>query len=268
MSSLSRAHSSSSFLNLALLLVLLLVLAAPSSPASAAAAAALPPPQSRETIVLHTTHGTLELKLWPSVAPRTTAHMLKIFELGLMNTNHFFCVDSGFVAQLADVSNGGRFPLDARQRAAAQVTVPLEAGKGPKWPKHDRAGLISMARQADRDSGKSSFSLMLGPAPHLDGEYTLFGEVTNAKEFENFKRSVEALPTRTEGIFVMPTERVEVMSTYVFAGGSSPSSSSLASSSSSSSSSSLSAAEECLRDLKLMEARWKAERARRAASLP
>ena len=242
---LSRRASPARFLNLVLLVSLVISSAAASTGSSS-------PRQSRETLVLQTTHGTISFKLWPSVAPKTTAHILKLFSLGLYNTNHFFRVDKGFVAQLADAGSGGRFPLDARQQAAASVTVPLEAGIGGKWPRHDRAGLVSMARQSEKNSGKSSFSVMLGPAPHLDGEYTLFGEVADVAAFEAFRRKIEALPTRRDGIFVMPLERVEVLSSYVF----SPSDPSDSSS------------EECLRDLKLMEAKWKAERARRVASLP
>ena len=189
-----------------------------------AAATSPPPTPSRETVVIHTTHGTLELRLWPSVAPKTVTHILRLFDLGAYNTDHFFRVDKGFVAQLADVKSEGslRFALDARQLAEASKTVPLEAGTGGpnnNWPRHDRAGLVSMARQSDRDSGRSSFSVMLGPAPHLDGEYTLFGEVVNRKGFEDFKKRIEALPTTREGIFVMPKERVEVLSSYVLRGG-------------------------------------------------
>ena len=267
-----------------LALVLLASLAVSSTSSSSSSSSSSPPRQSRETLVLQTAHGTLELKLWPAVAPRTAAHVLRLFELGLYTTDHFFRVDAGFVAQLADAGSGGRFPLDARQRAAAALRVPLEAGKGGDWPRHDRAGLLSMARHADPGSGGSSFSVMLGPAPHLDGEYTLFGEVADLRAFEAFRERVEALPTRRDGIFVMPVQRVEVLSSYAFSPplppsspgssaaasslSSSTSSSSSSSSSTTSSSSSLSAVEECLRDLKLMEARWRAEKARRVASLP
>lgn len=268
MSALSREKRASPPTATLFLSLFLLASSFAASFASATSTSSSSPRQSRETLVLQTTHGRLEIKLWPSVAPRTAAHISKLFSLGLYTTNHFFRVDRNFVAQLADASNGGRFALDARQRAAAEVSVPLEAGKGGGWPRHDRAGLVSMARQADPDSGRSSFSVMLGPAPHLDGEYTIFGEIINKKEFEAFKREVEALPTKREGIFVMPLERVEVLNSYVFSPPVSSSSSSSISSSSSSAATAEREREECLRDLKLMEARWKAERARREASLP
>ena len=32
-----------------------------------------------------------------------------------------------------------------------------------------------MGRHSDPDSGGSSFSILLGPAPHLDQQYTIFG---------------------------------------------------------------------------------------------
>ena len=41
--------------------------------------------------------------------------------------------------------------------------------------KHDKRGILSMARHDDPNSGKSSFSILLGPAPHLDMQYTVFG---------------------------------------------------------------------------------------------
>jgi cyclophilin family peptidyl-prolyl cis-trans isomerase len=37
------------------------------------------------------------------------------------------------------------------------------------------AGVLSMGRWDDPNSGKSSFSFLLGNAPHLDMQYTIFG---------------------------------------------------------------------------------------------
>jgi peptidyl-prolyl cis-trans isomerase B (cyclophilin B) len=38
-------------------------------------------------------------------------------------------------------------------------------------------GIVSMARGDDPDSATTSFFLMLGDAPHLDGQYTAFGRI-------------------------------------------------------------------------------------------
>jgi peptidyl-prolyl cis-trans isomerase B (cyclophilin B) len=47
--------------------------------------------------------------------------------------------------------------------------------------KHIR-GIVSMARSDDPDSASTSFFLMLGAAPHLDGQYTMFGRVIEGLE--------------------------------------------------------------------------------------
>ena len=41
--------------------------------------------------------------------------------------------------------------------------------------KHTKRGILSMARSDDPNSGGSSFSILLGPAPHLDMNYAIFG---------------------------------------------------------------------------------------------
>jgi peptidylprolyl isomerase/peptidyl-prolyl cis-trans isomerase B (cyclophilin B) len=39
-----------------------------------------------------------------------------------------------------------------------------------------------MARTSDPDSAGSQFYICYGPQPHLDGQYTVFGEVTEGME--------------------------------------------------------------------------------------
>ena len=57
-------------------------------------------------------------------------------------------------------------------QAEGKKTVPLEVQKDII---HDKRGILSMGRHSDPNSGGSSFSILLGPAPHLDQEYTIFG---------------------------------------------------------------------------------------------
>lgn len=53
-----------------------------------------------------------------------------------------------------------------------EKTVPLEV---QHHVKHNKRGILSMGRLDDPNSGGSSFSILLGPAPHLDMLYTIFG---------------------------------------------------------------------------------------------
>ncbi|XP_027097142.1 peptidyl-prolyl cis-trans isomerase CYP23 [Coffea arabica] len=76
-----------------------------------------------------------------------------------------------------------------------------------------RRGILSMGRYSDPDSAQSSFSVLLGDAPHLDGQYAIFGKLTKGDET---LRKLEQLPTKKEGIFVMPTERITILSSYYY----------------------------------------------------
>jgi len=164
---------------------------------------------SRERVVLQTDHGDIHLAFYPTIAPRTVELILALFELGCYNTNHFFRVDKGFVAQVADIQNGRQAPMDALQQSWASKTVPLEVHENVK---HDKVGILSLARHDDPHSGGSSFSILLGKAPHLDMQYTVFGEVTKGMATIESLQQVE---TVTEGIFVMPKERIHIHSTYL-----------------------------------------------------
>lgn len=56
-------------------------------------------------------------------------------------------------------------------QAEADKTVPLEVRSDVKHV----TGVVSMGRYDDKNSGTSSFSMLLGNAPHLDMQYTIFG---------------------------------------------------------------------------------------------
>ncbi|GMH15319.1 hypothetical protein Nepgr_017160 [Nepenthes gracilis] len=159
-------------------------------------------------VVFQTNYGDIEFGFFQNIAPKTVAHIFKLVRLGCYNTNHFFRVDKGFVAQVADVVGGRTAPMNDEQREEAEKTVVGEFSN----VKHVR-GILSMGRYADPNSGSSSFSMLLGDAPHLDGQYAVFGKVTKGDET---LRRLEELPTRREGMFVMPVERVTILSTYFY----------------------------------------------------
>ena len=165
-----------------------------------------------ERVVLQTSMGNIELAFFSDVAPITARHILENFKRGNYDTNHFFRVDRGFVAQVAAVDGGRAAPMDPYQLEVARKTVP---GEFQMDVKHTR-GILSMGRYDDPDSGTSSFSILLGDAPHLDGQYTVFGKIISGDET---LRAMETAPTRREGIFVMPKERIEICSTYATTSG-------------------------------------------------
>lgn len=165
------------------------------------------PRLSDERVVMTTDFGDIELAFYPEIAPITVAHILKLFQLGGYNTNHIFRVHEGFVLQVADVSFGRIVPLSAPLEEEEAKNVPLEISPDVRHV----PGILSMARQDDPNSGKSSFSMLLGEAAHLDGQYTIFGEVTQGFDA---MRAIEGLNYTETGIFRIPTQRVGIHSTY------------------------------------------------------
>ncbi|OEL32011.1 Peptidyl-prolyl cis-trans isomerase CYP23 [Dichanthelium oligosanthes] len=159
-------------------------------------------------LYLQTNYGDIEFGFFPHVAPKTVEHIFKLVRLGLYNTNHIFRVDKGFVAQVAAVVGGRTAPMNEEQERVAGKTIVGEFSS----VKHVR-GILSMGRHSDPDSGGSSFSFLLGDAPHLDGQYAVFGRVTKG---DDTLTKLERLPTRREGIFVMPIERIDILSTYYY----------------------------------------------------
>ena len=193
----------------------------------------------RERAVMTTEYGEIVLGFYPTVAPKTVAHIIKLFRMGGYNTNHVFRVDKGFVAQVQGVDGGRRATMSKALRHEAKKNVPDEFSGTPssKFPdvKHVR-GMLSMGKFDEPGSGTSSFSMLLGNAPFLDGKYTIFGRVVSGDqaraahvhtkllrgggppvtassggEWQVLSR-LEALETKREGIFVMP--KVHAHDTY------------------------------------------------------
>jgi cyclophilin family peptidyl-prolyl cis-trans isomerase len=132
-----------------------------------------PPPTTAadERIVLHTVAGDVVIALYPEVAPKTVEQMLTLARLGVLDTTHIGRVEPGFVLQILPAEDR-LAPLTDPQRAALRPVV----GEFQTRVRH-RKGSVSMARADDPNSAVSSFSILLGDAPHLDGKYALFGHV-------------------------------------------------------------------------------------------
>jgi cyclophilin family peptidyl-prolyl cis-trans isomerase len=129
------------------------------------------PKLADEHILMRTNRGDLVLSLYAEVAPKHVAQILKLVRLGVYDSTYIHRVEPNFVAQLTNAQNR-KEPLSAEQLAAI-TKIPAEFST----VRH-RPGVLSMAREdGDVNSAESSFSFMLAPAPHLDGKYTVFGQV-------------------------------------------------------------------------------------------
>ena len=130
----------------------------------------------RKTVTLKTTLGNIKIQLEPDWAPNHVRNFLKLTSTGWYNGTGFHRIVKGFVVQggMSNARAGGiAHPADRWVR-------PLK-GEFRSDIKHVR-GTVSMARTDDPDSATTSFFLVLGPSPHLDGVYSAFGRVVEGVE--------------------------------------------------------------------------------------
>lgn len=134
------------------------------------------PDEMRKTVTLRTTLGNIKIRMEPDWAPNTVRNFLMLTGTGWYNGTIFHRIVKDFVVQggTADKrSSGPSHPAD-------RWVHPLK-GEFRGDVKHVR-GIVSMARGDDPDSATTSFFLMLGPAPHLDGQYAAFGRIVEGME--------------------------------------------------------------------------------------
>ncbi len=114
--------------------------------------------------------GIIMMELYPDVAPETVKAFKKLVTQGFYDGLTFHRVIPGFMAQGGDPDGTGM----------GGPGYNLKAEFNDK--KHVR-GTLAMARSADPDSAGSQFYICYGPQPHLDGQYTIFGQVTEGMGF-------------------------------------------------------------------------------------
>ncbi len=151
---------------------------------------------STRRAVLETSLGAITLEFLPDIAPAHVRQFLRLAVSGVYDGTAIHRVVPGFVAQGGHLPTR-REPLDERQQAYVRALQP-EFTATP----HDR-GTVSMARGDDPASATSSFFMVLGRTPSLDGLYTVFGRVVDGLDV---LAAIESTPLDGEA----PVTRIEV----------------------------------------------------------
>jgi peptidyl-prolyl cis-trans isomerase B (cyclophilin B) len=129
--------------------------------------------QMRKEVLLHTSLGDITLEMDPELAPEHVRNFLKLVESGWYDHTAFHRIIPGFVIQ----GGVGSTRADNKPHPADKWVHKLK-GEFSRTALHIR-GALSMARTSDPDSADTSFFIVLGPATHLDGKYTIFGKVVD-----------------------------------------------------------------------------------------
>lgn len=117
--------------------------------------------------VIETAKGIIKFTLNEDLAPITTANFIGLAQSKFYDGLKFHRVEPNFVIQ-------GGCPYGTGTGGSGK-NIPLEVTPNLK---HGEAGAVAMARSSDPNSASSQFYITLGPTPFLDGNYAVFGRVT------------------------------------------------------------------------------------------
>ena len=157
-----------------------------SSPASAAEDG---PGPNLVIEVAGSTTGTIVIDLLSDVAPGHVEQITALAAEGAYDGVVFHRVIDGFMAQTGDVANGKQ-GADLSMAGTGASSRPDLAAEFSSMP-FDR-GTVGMARSASPDSANSQFFIMFAPAPHLDGQYTVVGQVIQGMDVVDAIKKGEA----------------------------------------------------------------------------
>lgn len=115
-------------------------------------------------------YGKVVAELYPDVAPNTVNNFISLIKKGFYDNNTMHRCIAGFMLQGGDPTGTGT------GGPGYSIKGEFTANGFTNNLKHTE-GVLSMARATPYDSAGSQFFIMLGSAPHLDGEYAAFGKV-------------------------------------------------------------------------------------------
>lgn len=115
--------------------------------------------------------GRVVIQLRPDIAPLAAERLRTLSAEGFYDNTPFHRVIEGFMAQGGDPTGTG----------TGGSKLPDLKAEFTRDAKFER-GTIGMARTMDPNSANSQFFIMFEPSPHLDGQYTIVGQVTEGMD--------------------------------------------------------------------------------------
>jgi peptidylprolyl isomerase len=124
---------------------------------------------TEDTLILETSKGPVTILMRPDLAPQHVSRIKELAREGFYDGIVFHRVIDGFMAQTGCPQGTGTGGSGKKLKA--------EFSK----EKHVR-GTVSMARAQNPDSGDSQFFICFADAPFLNGQYSIWGKVTEGME--------------------------------------------------------------------------------------
>ena len=122
------------------------------------------------TLFIDTDHGRVVIELKPDLAPKHVARVKELAREGFYDGIVFHRVIDGFMAQTGDPTGSGM--------GGSGKKLDAEFSDAPF-----QRGTVGAARSQSPNSADSQFFICFKDARFLDGQYTVWGEVTEGMEF-------------------------------------------------------------------------------------
>ncbi len=122
-----------------------------------------------DMVYLDLKDGRVVIEMRPGLAPRHVARIKELVRQGFYDGLPFHRVIDGFMAQTGDPKGNGT--------GGSGRNIDAEFNAEP----HSR-GAVSMARAQSPNSADSQFFIVLADSNFLDGQYTVWGRVTEGME--------------------------------------------------------------------------------------
>jgi peptidylprolyl isomerase len=127
---------------------------------------------AENTLIMELETGKVTIELRPDLAPKHVERVKMLAREKFYDGTPFHRVIEGFMAQGGD-------PTGTGTSGSSYGNLPAEFSRSAKFLR----GTVGAARTGDPNSANSQFYIMFAPAPHLDGQYTIWGQVTEGMEF-------------------------------------------------------------------------------------
>jgi peptidylprolyl isomerase len=135
-------------------------------------AQAATPTDPENTLYMDLKDGRVVIELLPQLAPKAVERVKILARRGFYDNTPFHRVIDGFMAQGGDPTGTGTGGSDLPD-------LPAEFSDTRRFLR----GTVGAARTSDPNSANSQFFIMFAPAPNLDGQYTIWGQVVSGMQF-------------------------------------------------------------------------------------
>lgn len=129
------------------------------------------PAAGGDRLVMELKGGKVVIKLRPDIAPQHVERVKLLVKEGFYNGLKFHRVIPGFMAQTGD-------PLGTGAGGSNYPDLKAEF-----TPAAFERGTIGAARTGNPNSANSQFFICFAHAPHLNGQYTVWGQVVEGMQF-------------------------------------------------------------------------------------